>query len=361
MAHKLKGLDTLTIKIPSYKLVPSQNFNEVIKGSYKALSYVWYLKFSNSTIYSYYMIKLPIGYQDVSMSWKFGVINSKKNICQVEKYERKVTTSDTEYIGLSPQSLTYQKALEYKTGDHITFCSDLEKCDYEHNQPVLLQAIYEKLYSTENHYLIQYQAGYLKLQNDYQQLQDELAVKDDVITVKESARSVLVQEVHTLRGLVKSLQSAAKSSVPVLQSNTSNSNSSSTSPILASVVNDPIENKSASDIMTILLNKLAITQPSIDSKDEKSSSIDTPFDYSKLSLETALHLQDTFYSYQAQLATRIKELNTCGICCDKQINVIFVPCGHKCTCLVCAKKITSSTPAECPICRAKITTIHKIY
>lgn len=43
----------------------------------------------------------------------------------------------------------------------------------------------------------------------------------------------------------------------------------------------------------------------------------------------------------------------CAICMDVQNElIIFAPCGHYCSCAICAKKINS-----CPMCRTKIEQI----
>lgn len=42
-------------------------------------------------------------------------------------------------------------------------------------------------------------------------------------------------------------------------------------------------------------------------------------------------------------------LSSCSVCLDAQINCTFLPCGHLCACLECAKKVN-----DCPICRRHI-------
>lgn len=47
-------------------------------------------------------------------------------------------------------------------------------------------------------------------------------------------------------------------------------------------------------------------------------------------------------------------MTECVICLDSQCEVIFLPCGHLCSCSICADKIS----AECPMCRSSIE--HKV-
>lgn len=44
---------------------------------------------------------------------------------------------------------------------------------------------------------------------------------------------------------------------------------------------------------------------------------------------------------------------TCTMCMDAPKTVVFSPCGHYCSCAVCAGKLDN----KCPMCRSVITTI----
>lgn len=41
----------------------------------------------------------------------------------------------------------------------------------------------------------------------------------------------------------------------------------------------------------------------------------------------------------------------CTICCERQLNVVFLPCGHQLSCVMCSTLIEN-----CPVCRTKINT-----
>ena len=47
--------------------------------------------------------------------------------------------------------------------------------------------------------------------------------------------------------------------------------------------------------------------------------------------------------------------NDCAICMDNEKSIVFIPCGHYCSCMSCA--ITLQSTSSCPICRASITSI----
>ena len=46
---------------------------------------------------------------------------------------------------------------------------------------------------------------------------------------------------------------------------------------------------------------------------------------------------------------RLKEERLCKICVEREIGVVFIPCGHYATCTACA-----SSFSRCPVCRAEI-------
>lgn len=47
-----------------------------------------------------------------------------------------------------------------------------------------------------------------------------------------------------------------------------------------------------------------------------------------------------------------QERDLCKICFESAANAVFVPCGHLCCCLACAKRC-----ALCPHCRAQVTAL----
>jgi hypothetical protein len=46
----------------------------------------------------------------------------------------------------------------------------------------------------------------------------------------------------------------------------------------------------------------------------------------------------------------------CKICFDHELRLVFLPCGHFCTCLVCGTQVMT-----CPICQSDIKSIIKAY
>ena len=53
---------------------------------------------------------------------------------------------------------------------------------------------------------------------------------------------------------------------------------------------------------------------------------------------------------------RLKEQRTCKICMDKEIGVVFLPCGHLICCVQCAPALK-----DCPLCRQPIHGTVKTY
>ena len=46
---------------------------------------------------------------------------------------------------------------------------------------------------------------------------------------------------------------------------------------------------------------------------------------------------------------QLRQERLCKICLDKEVGVVFIPCGHFATCVSCAPSFN-----KCPVCRAKI-------
>ena len=50
------------------------------------------------------------------------------------------------------------------------------------------------------------------------------------------------------------------------------------------------------------------------------------------------------------------EAGNCVVCLDDKSGIVFIPCGHVCTCKECSASLT-----KCPMCRNKIQQKHPIY
>ena len=53
---------------------------------------------------------------------------------------------------------------------------------------------------------------------------------------------------------------------------------------------------------------------------------------------------------------RLKDQRTCKICMDREIGVVFLPCGHLISCVQCAPALK-----DCPLCRQPIHGTVKTY
>ena len=55
---------------------------------------------------------------------------------------------------------------------------------------------------------------------------------------------------------------------------------------------------------------------------------------------------------------KTKNSNVCKICCDKDIDTVFVPCGHIAACRRCALRLEGD---PCPICKQQVCLVVKTY
>ena len=88
--------------------------------------------------------------------------------------------------------------------------------------------------------------------------------------------------------------------------------------------------------------------------------IPVPQENVEASQPTAMEISDPFAAIKdatdQDMTDADDEKEECVVCKDKRGNVVFLPCGHICTCPTCAK-----TLKLCPICRAPIAKASVVY
>ena len=52
------------------------------------------------------------------------------------------------------------------------------------------------------------------------------------------------------------------------------------------------------------------------------------------------------------------DLDTCVVCLDEAKTHVLVPCGHQCVCGPCGERLVQS---DCPVCRARVTMVMRVY
>lgn len=53
---------------------------------------------------------------------------------------------------------------------------------------------------------------------------------------------------------------------------------------------------------------------------------------------------------------KLKEAMLCMVCCEREINSTFCPCGHTVCCEGCAAQLQS-----CPVCRSRVEHVQHVY
>lgn len=300
MSNHFKGLDTQKISISTEDLLKT-NYKIDRSVSYLAIDYKWSIQIVTGVIKFYYQITLPKGYRDVTMTWKMGIINKNNNPCQSIRYTRTQQQGTTDSMrGPGDQKLTTNKALDYMENNVVTFFCDLEKCEYEHCIPVLVQALYEKFYHDDDFYLIKFKETLAKTQNDYKELLEKY---------HKEMESRLTHVTH-----------------PSVSFNS-----------ISAEVNSNVVNMNIMSLLNQCEAKII-----------------------NESQESLLVIQEQLFAMQSRITNRLKDLNTCCVCMDQTIKTIFIPCGHKCVCSDCSRTILNSTKI-CPTCRVTIVSSHSIF
>jgi SWI/SNF-related matrix-associated actin-dependent regulator 1 of chromatin subfamily A len=63
-------------------------------------------------------------------------------------------------------------------------------------------------------------------------------------------------------------------------------------------------------------------------------------------------------------AAAVAEAEAAALCCvckDAAKGAVFKPCGHACVCFECGKQIAGQKKAKCPICRARVKRVEKVF
>jgi len=74
-----------------------------------------------------------------------------------------------------------------------------------------------------------------------------------------------------------------------------------------------------------------------------------------LSLDQALQISQ---KKLAEVERQTEEKNSCKLCMEENISVVFLPCGHLCCCSGCA---SSNRVQTCPICRLEIENKFRVF
>ena len=78
--------------------------------------------------------------------------------------------------------------------------------------------------------------------------------------------------------------------------------------------------------------------------------------------ESQKELQNKLGKEQKLVADLRKQLQeqsnkSCVVCLDEEANIVFIPCGHLCTCISCSSRLGNL----CPICRSNFTSSIQVY
>ncbi|KAF3335627.1 putative E3 ubiquitin-protein ligase XBOS34 [Carex littledalei] len=83
-------------------------------------------------------------------------------------------------------------------------------------------------------------------------------------------------------------------------------------------------------------------------------------DSSPINMSTVPSTVNTTTGAGTENSNNKEEVGTCVICLDAPVQGACIPCGHMAGCMGCLREIEEKR-GECPICRAKITQVLKLY
>ncbi|GMF24334.1 unnamed protein product [Phytophthora lilii] len=95
-----------------------------------------------------------------------------------------------------------------------------------------------------------------------------------------------------------------------------------------------------------------------ESSGKQVSAVETSEQSSESAASTTSEQKPPAINYEGTSA--YSPIGECVICFDGPQSAVCVPCGHNAVCMKCAEEILSTT-AECPVCRAHIRELIKLY
>lgn len=90
----------------------------------------------------------------------------------------------------------------------------------------------------------------------------------------------------------------------------------------------------------------------IKEKPKSSSSPETPLEQPK----SACNDEKSGELSTSPATSKLRDALLCQICCDQQLSMVFLPCGHSMSCPSCATALTT-----CPLCRKRIEATVRAY
>lgn len=105
----------------------------------------------------------------------------------------------------------------------------------------------------------------------------------------------------------------------------------------------------------------APSAPPIDNEAFYTGPVHYPtIDSSLINISTVPGTVNTTTGAGTENSNNKEEVGTCVICLDAPVQGACIPCGHMAGCMGCLREIEEKR-GECPICRAKITQVLKLY
>lgn len=310
---------------------------------------------------------LPYGYDSIDIIFRIGVLNSKKNLCNIYKWEYTFTYDLDEQVGTN-KFIDKNKAKNYKNQDDIYLIFEIIKCDCQENNSKMIQKIYQKVVGYDNKTIenLNDEIDYLnKIKNELEKLNKNLSTRSNKYKIQyqfvssnldDLKRELILRDKH-LANLNKNIE-VLKLENEELKKELDYYN--------------PDSNASVMDFINVAFEEE--DDEDLDDDTEKKRLIniyhnigDQKYMVNVLDLDKVILNNYSLYDLKVMqgkvnrlnsiIQDKILEMESCKICFTNELNCILLPCGHKCCCVECSININN----KCPMCRNSVTQIQKIF
>lgn len=325
---------------------------------YLGIKFILMTKKFENHIGLYMRVKLPFGFDTVFTRIRFGLINKNGNLCKVYNAERTWKYGDNSAFG-NDTYLPLDKIEHYKSDNKMRFTYEIVECRYENNYKKMIMTIYQHICKEEG-------------EKNYNQLKDtvdELYKENDELKSKNELYSSNMGNIKMAANKYKEEWKDIKEELDL--KNAQIISLVNQIEILKEELEEAKMDVTVGDHESNMIDYINIVQGEDEPEEEERNNVYKHFDKSKyvmnlmdvdkinLSDYNSFDLrafQSKFSKLQSRISQKLLDLQTCNICYVEEIDSVYIPCGHKCSCSLCSSKLKS-----CPICRKQIKNVVKIY
>ena len=123
--------------------------NKFEPDNYMGIDFTLESEIFDNNIGMFIKVKLPYGYEKIDTKIRFGILNSKNNICNKYIFDYTFSHNNYEVIG-NKTFISKSNIGKYNINGDVYVGFEIVKCEYERNHVRMIQKMYEILSKDNN-------------------------------------------------------------------------------------------------------------------------------------------------------------------------------------------------------------------